>query len=256
MTDYFDAESGGRPTARSNFVQYRCNSFFERVATKLLLAVGKYEVKNTSVLPFLLSNHPKYSKEAPRYLMGASIMTVGRVIANFDFDKFLAQTDHEKTQAVLDFVYHHLVEFAKHFGLPTQPFEDGYRKVKGKDLVFVDEKGKMNKGRQYRAHYKIIEKFDSTEYFLVMNDVKEKTTKELFICEKKHFYGVEYPQFTIHDFLQIDMHLKYEGWVDATTYGMNYNEVQYLYRADEGRLEKLSREVNINPELREVLRAM
>lgn len=221
-------------------IRHRLDIYLETIAGRLLKAPGKYGIKNTSILHFTLHNDVQRSSKS-HYSLGASVISVGVITTYFDHDEFLANDDRGKLEVVRLFIVSHLVALAEKFQLSATPFQQAYEKQKGTDLIYFDEKGTLNSGRRFRAHKKVTTKFESRIYYIVIDDIRQKTSEEIFICEKDHFFGIEHPELTIHQLLEIDQFLKYDGWIDPTTYRMKYNDEVYLFNADTRQLEKKSR---------------
>jgi hypothetical protein len=211
-----------------DYLKNRMSGISHYVGECFVESLEKYEIKNTSLLNFIIGNYPD---KIEGYSLGDYVNYCGVISRFFDWTAFLKLDDSSKRLAILDLIYESMIIYANKFNLDTISLEKAYQETKEKlkDFIIV-KKHLYQKRNQYKLYKTYKYNFETVEYGIIFEDLRTKQKDRIQVCEKQHFYGIEKPWLTIHDLIKMPQHLKYNGFnKEIDTYEMSYGNERYIF---------------------------
>jgi hypothetical protein len=209
----------------------------EAISSMLLRGMGKYAIKDTNVLLIHFRADTKFKPADEFYNIGCKINgNIGSAFVFFDKKYFFDHNDDGKRKYILDRIKYAMMQYAQRFDLEKETIEKAYDYVENSNYLVKNSEVFKTKDKKYQVQLFIKVNYQSKEYWLQVTDIVNNKVELFIVCQKENFFGVEHPELTIYDLLEITQTMKILGWVDQNNFQMCWGNEEFLFNLTEKKI--------------------
>jgi len=220
-----------------SYSKNRIRSMGRAICMNLLMGIGQFEIPNTETLLVNFRADVNFCGEKELFNIGCDLNGhIGSVFVSFDKDYFQKCNDDLKKQYILERIEYAILKYAEKFDLEIEPILKGIELTKQSKFLVKNSNELRSKNGKNKAQLFVSVNYLDKEYWLKVTHIKENCDVLLFVSRKENFFGVEHPELTISELLEITQTMTIEGWIDNNHFQMSWGRETFLYDLEQNKI--------------------